>query len=795
MTAGENTTKRLEWDDTTKKFVSREYKTILNIAYWVAFNGSPDKLIVEPMLDRFMKNNIVNSVADDFRETRALESGDKSADVIKLQNRVFDRFRHNQALITLLGRASQTVFKESINLTVANNMFTNVENEMKESNQGLQPLRARLKARYQLLCKGLTLLNAVYMVFECPASSERGKPFTRYSLLKCKPFLVCSQEIAVFAWTLMKEQVQPQIVTEILKSMETHFAVPANYRAYADARRSGQEPPSNQTVAAATQRTGVTNKRKAEIERHLVLNRSVANARGNKRHKPLMDDSNISPENKEAADAMFQEDEAAALEADRENKYQEEEDENVNTTSSSSNTPKFTSWQAMQDLGTPGADYAIDFKDDPLMYTERYYGEDKLYAQHHLRRYGLAVSLRNNDLQKLGIDTDDIQAVIESLEKRKYVDPRTKVEKPGLVFRTSSITMCRKAFDGLHEQDTLLTYIGNAYDPQQAIPGYKSLLGYMDPKRTGLLLLHDFGGGGGQGRSSGSAAAAAATRKRQQKNKTIKANARYACPGSIAVLAALVGERVDDAHSIVKKVYDKDPVTLVDDNLFENTVLKMRMSYGMTDEVIERTGMLHPSSCIYTRQVMDYLERHNKKPVARYPDQFIDVNTTVTAMKEIIDQDDRTMARSRVKALPRMSTSLDRCISEITRDGSEIADPRAELMRTISLKTQSDSMRRRLTNGLTLTTTVTTTTTMIEGLGLRIDPSLPPFHPLITTTSSSSSDSASSAEPSVPRRSNGRPPPHTRIPRRNGGDGRGRSSTNSSIMALSPPSHALSAHT
>lgn len=738
MTSGENTTRRLEWDDVIKRFKMTVYKTILNISYWVAFNGSPQHLIEEPMLDRYIIFNVLADEPDAYRGRRAMDTGDETIEEQKLKNMVYDRFRHNQALITFLGRLlSCGAFRRGIDLTVCNSEFLKLEALMTKDNTGLEPVGARLKTRFQLLCKGLILLNAIYMVYECPASNEKGRQYTPYSLLKCQLYLTGTPEIAAFAFSLLTEQIEPKIVTEILSSMhDTYFNVDKEDEARYPLDGSSPAPAP---VPVPVPCTSVSSS--SSVERI----RPLAPVFGISRSQTVV--VSTTSENEEDEEAMlvmgaeeFEREQEEALKARRE--IDAAKRAKAPSTSSSSEAAAAAAAPAPRKLHSFAdmlqGSCAFISAEDPF-YIERAYGDDKAFAQPYLRRLGLATAILGVRLGKKGITTDDIEAVNKSLEKRKFMDPRTKKEKPGLLYRTNSVWIARLAFAGLKHSNKLIGYMNDVFDERQALKK-EVLLGTMDPSKRAHLHLYSFD-------------ESALPPLKRRKLQTTTLNSRYACPASIDILAGFVNEDINDPSSVVAKVYNRDLVTLTDDSLFENCVLNTRVKLGFTDEILAESGLLHPSTRTMVKQVDAYLAKQGKLPKAKYPEQFMDVDKTIEKVTGVLESgNDKSLALERMKSLPPISTDLDRCISEVTRDNSEFDDPLAEVKRTMSLKVKSDALRdtlKRKRDGSIFNNDYdydsdkenkappTTAINFLNALGLA--PPRSAIAPITTTTSSSSS--------------------------------------------------------
>lgn len=689
LTAGESSMSRLAWDDTLKKFVTVIYTTLLHIAYWIAMNGSPQKTLEEAMQDRFEIENIMNEQASDFHEQRAIESDNNDIKFKLCREKFYDRMRHNQALFVLCGRCYKAgIFPHGIDISACMDEFYRVEKRMSKENNGLQPLGQRLKERYRLICTALTLWMAVSKVFESEISSEydpatkKGKLFTRYSLKKVQEYLIGTPEIAIFAWRLMTSQVEPRITVEILTQMKDGWFQVDDYSDIVAPVPASEAPvPAPQPVAQPQQ----------------PKPKSVFVCDSKSQQEDAEMDALLSEQFEMIEQDEFKhQSQPIPIEIEENNEPSPPPpQEPVTATTTTVVTKRKRGYQEMRDGMCAFIHPADDF------YIERAYGDDKLYSQPHLRQRGLAVSICNNRLQRIGIVPDDIEAILMQLQKRKYKDEKTQEEKCGLLYRTTSVIIAKCAFAGLHKGDKLLTYLDQTIDKDQLLPYSGVLLGSMDPKARSHYHLYNFHHPKHLSSSSttisslvpvvtGTAAAAIKPKKKHR----IAVNTRFAAPGTMAILAACVGEDVNDNNASIVQVFDNNPVIIHDESLYIHRNLLMRDVLGLTERIIATRT---PFTTHEFNQRLDLvMSQNNKTPQFTYATQFIDIDFQVKRLMDILDNKDQTPAHkiNEITTLPRMSTSLDRCISEITRDSS--LHPIHALRKQLSLKEQSDKIRSRL---------------------------------------------------------------------------------------------------
>lgn len=616
LTTGESTRSRLTYNETAGTYITVEFVTKLCIAYFIAFNGSPQKKLDHGMQDRLLIHNIMKEQSDDFREKRALESDNQDIDFLEWVEKTTNRFRHNQALVMLAGRCIVAgIFPVKIDLVVCMDEFHKNEKQMSAENSGLSPLGSRLKMKYRSFCRILILLNAVSIVFESEASNQKGQPFSRYSLLELQQHLVGDVYIATFALRLLQEQIEPRLVTEILSSMNDIFF-------HIDEEEDEKE---EQDMDSGAFLNNVDENEFKHIEQPQT--NSVVLVTGNK------------------------------------GGYVQK------------------SKGTYQDMVTGKC--AIICPDDSF-YIERAYPGDKIYAQPHLRQYGIATAILTTRLASLGITVEDIEAVLRDLVKRKYKDEINKTEKPGLMYRTESIRIARSVFKGLNKGDKLLTYLNHSIDTKDLIPAYNGhmILGSMDPQHKAHLHLYTF-------ENENNSAAS------KKKKHRIEINTSFASPGTIALLASCAGENYKGGKTMSSavRVFDQDPLVVHDSSLYEKRILLLRVAIGFTYPVLQ-SGITIPFTY---KDFNTYLDAVSKNSLEfTYRQQFLNEDKCLSTLTAMFDIDNPTVKWTDIQDLPEMSTSLTRCISETSRDASDSTQQIDHLRKQMSQKESSNLLRKRL---------------------------------------------------------------------------------------------------
>ena len=704
LTTGESEIPRLQWDDVARCWKKVLYKTILRITYWVNFNGDPHKMYDEPNLDRFIVKTILKDKVDEFQEKRANEINEMNSPQFNATlDSISRRFRHNQALCVLVGQAYiHGIFPRGIDIRVCTDKFAQVEKDINDENAGLTTPGRRIKARFKALCRIFTIINAVSMVWESEASTEcfvdpttgkiKGKKFTRYSLKKVQPFLVATSEIAAFVLTLLESQFEPRIVTEILSVMrDVTFYVDPQEIANRERNKSKPAPAAAVPVPVL------------EIDADLMIEQEML--------------ANEFAQVDEAMAKKKQQQQEAILVDVEENHFG---DVDVAIQLHKQDEEKKKSRKKQDLLGYDQMlknGFATLCPNDSF-YIQRTYGEDRFYTQAKERVRGVARLIHNNYLYSIGITIDNIESLLIQLQNRKYIDANDGgLQKPGLVYCDNAVRIARCALDGITEQSKLQRYVINSFTREDLIGNYDILLGTMKPTDRYHFYLYPI---------QRTISQRPVEKKKKQR---ITINTSYADPGTIAVLAAVTGEDVanDNPDSNLLHLFDNTPASIVDASIYEKCVLELRNALGITHE-IEQTEIGMPISIAEWNQYQDMVAlRNNHKP--RFPfynKQFLNVNKEIQRIVELLGDDDdveeeeegeeRKSTRNKkekerkkknkmtdaellqeLKSLPKMSTKLDRCISEVTRDGSmpiEEAIPR--LKRHLSLQEESDQIRKKL---------------------------------------------------------------------------------------------------
>jgi len=77
----------------------------------------------------------------------------------------------------------------------------------------------RYKERFDIVCIIFTMINALDTVYNYEGGEQYNQPFDPRTLLDLEPYLYCTEEIAIFAFTLLSNEIYNPSETKILKAV------------------------------------------------------------------------------------------------------------------------------------------------------------------------------------------------------------------------------------------------------------------------------------------------------------------------------------------------------------------------------------------------------------------------------------------------------------------------------------------------------------------------------------------------------------------------------------------------
>jgi hypothetical protein len=102
-----------------------------------------------------------------------------------------------------------------VDLDAANIVLNNIGKQLKQYDIRVPP---RTTERYRILCRILTMTNALDIVFNIKGGKHNGKPFEMKQLLDVEPLLYCTEEIAICALNMVAVEI-PQLSVSRLKTL------------------------------------------------------------------------------------------------------------------------------------------------------------------------------------------------------------------------------------------------------------------------------------------------------------------------------------------------------------------------------------------------------------------------------------------------------------------------------------------------------------------------------------------------------------------------------------------------
>lgn len=102
-----------------------------------------------------------------------------------------------------------------VDLDAANIVLNNIGNQLKKSDIRIPP---RTTERYRILCRILTITNALDVLFNFKGGKHNGKDFEMVQLLDIEPLLYCTEEMSVCALNMVAVEI-PQLSVSRTKTL------------------------------------------------------------------------------------------------------------------------------------------------------------------------------------------------------------------------------------------------------------------------------------------------------------------------------------------------------------------------------------------------------------------------------------------------------------------------------------------------------------------------------------------------------------------------------------------------
>lgn len=195
-------TKTFHRDDLTGERTNR-YSESECISVNGGATNEPPKNVPDALMQRFSLWMVPEKEIKDGRKIDHFLDPSREVDQ-SLENQVNKIFQDEQFLVCIVEKLIWVSIIPDVNMDLARSVWRDLEEEL--APKGIDLTLTRNMQRVQLLARTLTILNALEMVFHLPSSPVYNKPFEWDHFLKLIPFMVCTEEIAITAITMMSEQ-------------------------------------------------------------------------------------------------------------------------------------------------------------------------------------------------------------------------------------------------------------------------------------------------------------------------------------------------------------------------------------------------------------------------------------------------------------------------------------------------------------------------------------------------------------------------------------------------------------
>jgi hypothetical protein len=138
---------------------------------------------------------------DHFLDPQQLTSGNNRDAYMKAVNKCF---QDEQFLVCAIEKMIWIQIIPDVNMDLARSVWRDMEAWL--APKGIDLTLTRNMNRVQIIARAMTILNAIELVFHTPGKHAYNKPFSWDHFLMLIPYMVCTEEIAIAAITLMEEQ-------------------------------------------------------------------------------------------------------------------------------------------------------------------------------------------------------------------------------------------------------------------------------------------------------------------------------------------------------------------------------------------------------------------------------------------------------------------------------------------------------------------------------------------------------------------------------------------------------------
>jgi hypothetical protein len=216
MTSGKITTTSFQLDEITGRRSART--TEIDCLRTVIANTNEDiSLIPEALFSRFLVVALTSSNHEDrsLLDVIHMIESKMSTKFGKQFNTEMSFYRY---ILTIIFKKIQCKVLPEVNVNIASTVINKLLANLKK--QGYKLVNPRLVKRMLIVARILTILNSIYIVFISEkAIRPKGTEFDISMVDKVAPYLVCSEEIAIFSFTFFSDSIINSMEREIMMAL------------------------------------------------------------------------------------------------------------------------------------------------------------------------------------------------------------------------------------------------------------------------------------------------------------------------------------------------------------------------------------------------------------------------------------------------------------------------------------------------------------------------------------------------------------------------------------------------
>ena len=186
--------------------------------YFGATNDDPSAAS-EAMYTRFFWGEFENVELKDKSIAMCMRGERVWADIGKDQlNRTLHNLHFEHFQMMLLYKLMFVGIIKYPTLDVSDFVYEQMSKSLRKSESKVET-STRFKERYDIMCQIFTMCNALDIVYNFEGGLHANEPFDPATLLDVEPHLYCTEEIAIFCFTLISNEIYNPSETKIIKAV------------------------------------------------------------------------------------------------------------------------------------------------------------------------------------------------------------------------------------------------------------------------------------------------------------------------------------------------------------------------------------------------------------------------------------------------------------------------------------------------------------------------------------------------------------------------------------------------